>query len=77
MPDTKLPNYRKPETYINSTQFEALLARVEALEGMLDKKTGLIKRAVDLGIGAPSTLSRWSVEKIESAIAEAEDGKPD
>jgi len=75
----QFPSYRKPETYITSSQFASVMERLEALEaavsgaGQADEKAGLIKRANELGLGAPSILSRWSVEKLTNAIAEAQD----
>ena len=41
-------------------------------------KDALVERAAELGIGAPSTLKRWGVEKLSAAIEEAEEStEPD
>lgn len=55
-----------------------LLERVAALETKLaDKqdpepdKAILVARAHELGLGAPSQLARWSIEKLQTAITEA------
>ncbi len=42
-----------------------------------DYKESLVEKAVALNLGAPSTLRRWSVEKLEKAIAEQEDEPED
>ena len=51
---------------------------VTAGESNENDKESLIERAVELELGAPSTLRRWSVERLEKEIeakeAESEDG---
>lgn len=44
---------------------------VNTHEGAPDKAP-LVARAHELGLGAPSQLTRWSVEKLQAAIAEKE-----
>lgn len=57
-------------------RIEALESRAESIgitgtiEEFTDEKTPLVTEAVELGIGPKSTLSRWSVEKLQAAIAE-------
>jgi hypothetical protein len=72
-----MPNYRKPENNVSMEQFQALVLRVEALEASKEQakepdKTELIEKAVELGIGPKSTLSRWSAEKLAAEIDKAE-----
>lgn len=51
----------------------AMLAReVQALKATpaAPEKDALVARAHELGLGAPSQLTRWSVEKLQAAIKE-------
>jgi len=70
----QMPNYRKPEQVATLDQLRALQARVEALEKGVQKDDGkeaLVEQAVELGLGAKSTLSRWSIEKLTTEIDKA------
>jgi len=74
MDQIQFPNYRKPDQTVSLEKFQALLARVEALEKASHKDEGkdsLIDQAVELGIGPKSTLSRWSVDKLTAEIDKA------
>ena len=35
-------------------------------------KAALVERAIALGLGAPSVLERWSVDRLRDAISKAE-----
>lgn len=74
-----------PQGAKDKERIQQLEARVATLERMLTtgapaapvtaatpNKAVLAARAAELGIAAPSTLARWSVEKLQAAIAEAE-----
>jgi hypothetical protein len=64
-------NYRKPERIVSYEEFAALKARIEKLEAANccdDEKDKLIAKAAELGVGAPSVLKRWSVDKLKTEI---------
>jgi hypothetical protein len=52
----------KPTSMVKATKVEKLLYDKEAL----------VSRAADLKIDSPSTLKRWSAEKLQAEIAKAE-----
>lgn len=48
------------------------LERAVGLSAVEPSKDDLVAKAAALGVGAPSTLSRWGVEKLRAAVAEKE-----
>lgn len=54
------------------TRLEAMLGASAAPGVAEDTKDALVAKAASLGLGAPSQLARWGVEKLKAAITEAE-----
>lgn len=64
----------KDKKDVEAAQKTTRAARLEEAEKNLEKDK-LVTRAVELGVGAPSTLSRWGVEKLKEEIKKAEEGE--